>query len=134
MRFAFLLFLAMTLPAKAQQGTTITLSCNGTAKLTATAAADLKPDPIKDLGIIVNLANRTVTIMDYVMPLTGITATIVSFNGQTPPVVSGVKLKPFTINGSIDRVTGHTTIDWWHENVGDNSSWELTCRPATRLF
>lgn len=135
MRFAFLLFLALTLPAKAQQqGSTITLSCSGTSKLTATAAADLKPDPITNLGIIVNPANRTVTFMDYVTPITGITATIVSFSGQQGPVVSGVKLKPFTISGSIDRVTGYTTIDWWHENVGDNSSWELTCRPATRLF
>ena len=96
MRFAFLLFLAMTLPANAQQQvSTITLSCNGTGKFTATSAADLKPDPIKDLGIIVNVTDRTVTLMDYVVPLTGITATIISFNGQTPPVVSGVKLKPF---------------------------------------
>ena len=28
----------------------------------------------------------------------------------------------------------HTTIEWWHENVGNNELWELTCRPATRLF
>jgi len=64
-------------PADAQQQpSTITLSCDGTNKLTATAAADLKPDPITKLGIIVNLVDRT----------------------------GGVKLKPFTINGSIDRV------------------------------
>jgi hypothetical protein len=118
----------------AQQPTSITLSCSGTSKLTATAAADLKPDPITNLGIIVNLADRTVTLMDYVTPITGITATIVSFSGRQGPVVSGIKLKPFTISGSIDRVTGYTTVEWWHENVGDNSSWELTCRPATRLF
>jgi hypothetical protein len=122
-------------PADAQQQpSTITLSCDGTSKLTATAAADLKPDPITKLGIIVNLVDRTVTLMDYITPITGITATIVSFSGRQGPVVSGVKLKPFTINGSIDRVTGYTTVEWWHENVGDNSSWELTCRPATRLF
>lgn len=132
MRFAVLVFFALMLPAKAQQqGSTITLSCNGTGKFTAASAADLKPDPITNLGIIVNVTDRTVTIMDYVMPLTGITATMVSFNGQTPPVVSGVKLKPFTINGSIDRVTGHTTIEWLDQNP---SSWELTCRPAARLF
>jgi hypothetical protein len=133
-RFAFLLFLALTLPAKAQQGSTITLSCNGTSKLTATVAADLKPDPITNLGIIVNAANGTVTFMDYVTPVTGITATNVSFSGQQGPVVSGVKLKPFTIDGSIDRVTGHTEIDWWYEVAGNNTHWELTCRPATRLF
>jgi hypothetical protein len=128
MRFAFLLFLALTLPAKAQQqGSTITLSCNGTAKLTATAAADLKPDPVTNLGIIANAANHTVTFGDYVIPITSITATQVSFSSQY------VKGKP-TISGSIDRVTGNTEIDWWYENVGNNSSWDLTCRPATRLF
>jgi hypothetical protein len=136
MRFAFLLFLALTLPAKAQQqGSTITLSCNGTSKLMATAAADLKPDPITNLGIIVNAANRTVTFMDYVTPITGISATQVSFDGQqTPPMAFGLKGKPFTVGGSIDRVTGHTEIDWWYEVVGNNSHWELTCRPATQLF
>ena len=63
MRFASAIaLLALTLPAGAQeQITTITLSCNGTNKLTATTAADQKPDPIKDLGIIVNLADHTVT-------------------------------------------------------------------------
>jgi hypothetical protein len=117
-----------------QQHSSITLSCNNTSKPAATAAADAKPDPITNVGIIVNLADRTVTIMDYVTPIVGITETSVSFRGQQVPVVSGVKLKPVTIDGSIDRVTGSTKIDWYHENVGDNSSWELTCRPATRLF
>ena len=28
------------------------MSCNGTSKLMATAAADLKPEPITNLGII----------------------------------------------------------------------------------
>jgi hypothetical protein len=125
---------ALTLPAHAQQ---ITLSCNGTSKLMATAAADLTPEPIKNLGIIVNVADRTVTFMDYVTPVTGITATLVSFHGQqnpTAPAPFGLKGKRFTIDGSIDRVTGHAEISWWHEDAGNNSSWELSCRPATRLL
>jgi hypothetical protein len=136
MRFtSAVVLLALTLPADAQQqGSTITLSCNGTSKLTATAAADLKPDPITNLGIIVNVAEHTVTFMDYVTPINSVSATQVSFIGQQTPVVSGMKLKPFTISGSIDRVTGYTSIDWSYENIGNNSSWELTCRPATRLF
>jgi hypothetical protein len=126
---------ALMLPANAQQQVaTITLSCNGTAKLTATAAADLKPDPITNLGIIVNFVDRTVTFSDYITPITGVNATLVSFSGSQAPVVSGVRLKPFTIDGSIDRVTGHTEIDWMYEVIGNNSHWELTCRPATRLF
>jgi hypothetical protein len=128
MRFAVLLLLALTLPANAQQqGPTITLSCNGTAKFTATAAADLKPDPVTNLGIIANATNHTVAFMGYVIPITGITATQVSFESQY------VKSKP-TVSGAIDRVTGNTEIDWMYENVGNNTHWELTCRPATRLF
>src|SRR5258705_6731247 len=104
---------ALMLPADAQQeGSTITISCDGTSKLTATAAADLKPEPITKLGIIVNAADRTITFMDYVTPVTGISATLVSFSGRQTPDLFGVKGKPFTIDGSIDRVTGHTEIDW----------------------
>lgn len=136
MRLAWaVLFLSLTQSATAQQqGQTITLACNGMSKLTATAAADLKPDPITNLGIIVNVANRTVTFSDYVTPVTSVSATVVSFEGRQTPVALGFKGKPFTILGSIDRVTGHAEIDWWYEDVGNNSHWELTCRPATRLF
>src|SRR5262245_39418221 len=91
---------ALTLSAGAQkQGSTITLSCNGTSKLMATAAADQPPLPIANLGIIVNVTDRTVTFNDYVMPITGITATLVSFSGRQTPEAFGVKGNPFTIDG-----------------------------------
>jgi hypothetical protein len=72
---------ALIMPADAQQGSTITLSCNGTSKFTVAAAADLKPDSITNLGIIVNLADRTVSLMQYVLPITTLTATLVAFDG-----------------------------------------------------
>ena len=132
-RFAALGVFAALLLSSAlaqQQQSSIILSCNGTNKLTA---ADVKPDSITNLGIIVNLADRTVAFMDYVTPVTLISATLVSFSGRQTPVVFGVK-KPFIIDGSIDPVTGHTSIDWMYEDIGNNTSWELTCLPATRLF
>ena len=126
---------ALTLPTEAQQqSSTITLSCNGTSKLTATAAADLKPDPITGLGIIINVADRTVRFENYVVPITSVAETLVSFNGQQQSVFAGLKLPPVLIDGSIDRVTGYATINFLYETVGNNRSWELTCRPATRLF
>jgi hypothetical protein len=132
---AALLAVSSLSTAGAQQPTSITLSCNGTSKLTATAAADFKPDPITNLGIIVNFANRSVTFSDYVSPVTGLNATLVSFGGpQTSAPALGLKGSQFTIDGSIDRVTGHTEINWFYEVVGNNSHWELTCRPASRLF
>jgi hypothetical protein len=125
--------LVLLAPVSAQQPTTITLACNGTSKLTATSAADLKPDPITNLGIIVNSADRTVTFAGYVVPVTGINATLVNFNGRQPSTL-GIKGGEFTIDGSIDRVTGYAAIDFYYANVGNNSSWELNCKPATRLF
>jgi hypothetical protein len=130
----FLLALPL-LPVHAQQQNTITLACNGTSKLTATAAANIQPDPITKLGIIVNVADRTVTFMDYVMPVTGINATLVRFEGRQQQTFEGQLFgKPFSILGLIDRVTGYTEIDWLYEVAGDNHHWELSCRPATRLF
>jgi hypothetical protein len=123
----------LSVPVRAQQQATITLACNGTSKLTATAAADLKPDPITNLGIIVNSADRTVTFASYVVPVTGINATLVNFTGRQPSPL-GIKGGEFTIDGSIDRVTGYTAIDFYYVNTGNNTSWELACKPATRLF
>lgn len=132
------LLAAMPLTAVgAQQTPSITLSCTGTSKLTATAATDFKPDPITNLGIIVNFANHSVTFSDYVTPVTAVNATLVSFGGRQTLAAAaalGLKGSQFTIDGSIDRVTGHTEIDWMYEVAGNNSHWELTCRPATRLF
>lgn len=114
--------------AQQQQNFTI-LSCNGTNKLTARTTADVKPGTITNLDITVNLADRTVTFMDYVTPVTLISATLVSFSGRQTQVVVGGK-KPFLIDGSIDPVTGRTSIDWIYEDIGNNTSWELACRPV----
>ncbi|MDT4737075.1 hypothetical protein [Bradyrhizobium sp. WYCCWR 12699] len=129
MRFTCaILFLALAQSANAQQqNSTITLSCNGTSKYTATSAAEMKPDPVTNLGVIVNATNRTVSFLDNVIPITTITATLVGFSSQY------AKGRP-TISGGIDRVTGSAEFDWMYENVGNNTHWDLTCRPATRLF
>jgi hypothetical protein len=116
-----------------QQPSSVILSCNGTSKLTAITAADVKLDSITNLGITVNLADRTVTFMDYVARVTLISDMLVSFSGRQTPVAFGVK-KPFIIDGSINPLTGHTSIEWLYEDIGNNTWWELTCRPATRLF
>jgi hypothetical protein len=95
---------------------------------------DQKPEPIAGLGIIVDLSRRTVTFNGYVVPVTSATASVVEFAGQQTPPLLGVFGKSLTISGSIDRVTGAASINWWHENITNNSEWGLTCRPATRMF
>ncbi|MBB4376481.1 hypothetical protein GGD61_001115 [Bradyrhizobium sp. SBR1B] len=129
MRFACaVLFLVLTQSANAQQqGSTITLSCNGVSKFMVASAADLKPDPITNLGVIVNAGNRTVSFLDNVIPITTLTPTMVGFSSQY------AKGRP-TISGGIDRVTGSAEFDWMYENIGNNTHWDLTCRPAARLF
>ncbi|MFY9957732.1 hypothetical protein [Bradyrhizobium sp.] len=117
----------------AQQPTSITLSCNGTSKL-MTAGDDTKPDPITNLGMIVNFSERTVTFNSYRIPIERVDNTMVLFHGDQAMSYAGVKLKPVTVDGSVDRVTGAASVEFMHERVGDNSTWELMCKPAKQLF
>jgi hypothetical protein len=125
---------ALMLPANAQgsfwdtpidnlniERSTITLFCNGTDK-SALAAADSKPEPITNLSIKVNMAIRSVTILQNVLAITNVTDTRIEFWGKENQGAS------FEISGGMNRVTGSTLVSW------SNHDWELTCLPATRLF
>jgi hypothetical protein len=126
--FAALLSALPMLPVQAQQENTITLSCNGTSKFTA-AADDVKPDPVKGLGIVVSFSDRTVSLLGWTVPIRSADRTTVSFDGR-----AGSKYLPFELSGAIDRVTGATNMDFMYEKIGNNTSWDLRCRPTTRLF
>ena len=119
--------------AGAQQPTSITLSCSGTSKL-MTAPDDTKPDPITNVGMIVNLSERTVTFESYRVPIERADSTMVLFHGAQAMSYAGTKLKPVTVDGSVDRVTGAASVEFMHERAADNSTWDLMCRPAARLF
>jgi hypothetical protein len=122
--FAFLLAALPLVPVQAQQENTITLSCDGAGKFTR-AADDVKPDPIKGLGIVVSASQRTVSFHTYTVPIKSITNVVVTFNGRSGPT---------EIDGTIDRVSGRVSVDFWETNFKNNSNWELRCHPATRLF
>ena len=135
MRLVYLALLA-ALPLSAvgaQQPTSITLSCSGTSKL-MTAGDDTKPDPVTNFGMIVNFAKRIVTFNSYRIPIERADSTMVLFHGDQAMSYAGTKLKPVSVDGSVDRVTGAASVTFMHEQVGNNSSWELLCKPATRLF
>jgi hypothetical protein len=117
----------------AQQPTSITLSCSGTSKL-ITAGEDTKPDPVTNLGMIVNFGERTVSFLSYHIPFERIDNTMVLFRGTQAMSYAGSKLKPVTVDGSVDRVTGAASVEFTHERVGDNSTWELLCKPVKQLF
>lgn len=122
--FAVLLAALPLLPVQAQQDNAITLFCDGTGKLVQ-ATDDVKPDPIKGLGIVVSASGRSVSFHTYTVPIKSITNAVVTFNGMAGPT---------QIDGTIDRVSGRVSIDFWEPNFKNNANWELTCRPATRLF
>jgi hypothetical protein len=126
--FAALLSLVPLLAVQAQQENTITLSCDGTSKFTA-AADDVKPDPVKGLGIVVSGSDRTVSFQGWTVTIKSVTKTIITFNGQI-----GSKQVPREIDGTIDRVSGWASIDFLESNPKNNTNWDLHCRPATRLF
>jgi hypothetical protein len=120
-------------PVRAQQLTSITLSCSGTSKL-MTAGDDAKPDPVTNVGMIVNFSERTVTFESYHIPFERVDNTMVLFHGTQAMSYAGTKLKPVTVDGSVDRVTGAASVEFLNERVGDNSTWELVCKPAKQLF
>ncbi|MGY4511364.1 hypothetical protein [Bradyrhizobium sp. USDA 3650] len=126
------LFLVLALPAMAQQASALTLSCDGVVKLLGSSAAHTKP--IKAMGVIVDLAEKKVSVSDRTIPIKSSSDTLISFGMLLNPIINGQILAPAQVTGSIDRVTGSATIYWWYANEESNEAWVLTCRPATRLF
>jgi hypothetical protein len=90
---------------------TLTLACEG--KMNST--------PVHDMGIVVDLASRTVSGFGDVAPVTEVNAAIVSFGDPGS-----------TVWGVIDRVTGGVSTVVSHGAVTLN--YELVCKPARRLF
>jgi hypothetical protein len=96
---------------------------------------DTKPEPVTDLGIVVNFADRTVSLTGYTVPIEKIDSSTVTFGGRETPSYLGTKLGPITVYGSIDRVTGATNVWFADEKKSKNDhTFELLCRPTKRLF
>jgi hypothetical protein len=123
------------LPITAQAADeTLTLACKGTA---TTIVKDAKPEPVS-MGIIVSFAARTVTGFegDYPVSITAFDDLHISFSGSRGDG------DYWTIEGSLDRVTGDMEAGWtkWrltrdlkHE-VAFSQVLALKCRPAQRMF
>jgi hypothetical protein len=131
--YVTLLVALLLVPVRAQQPASITLSCSGTSKQ-MTAGDDTKPDPVTNLGMIVNFGERTVSFLSYNIPFERVDNTMVLFHGTQAMSYAGTKLKPITVDGSVDRVTGAASVEFMNERVADNSTWEMVCKPAKQLF
>jgi hypothetical protein len=132
-----LLFLAFTFAttAQAQQSSTLTLACKGT-----TTEYRLQGETVEQpvsMGIIVNLADRTVRGFGFPFdtePLKiGYANDVeVRFGGDRETSVRSI------INGSINRVTGDLNATWVlvdkKGNPEPHMSYELQCKPTQRMF
>ena len=121
MRWVYLALLAASpsFAARGQEPTSITLWCQSTM-----VRDDTKPDPISGGEMIVNLQERTVAFNAFRVPIERANGTTVLFHGEQRSGFEGLRL---TVDGSIDLVTGGVSVRF--EQVGNNMTWKLTCRP-----
>jgi hypothetical protein len=107
--------------AQGEEPTVITLSCDGTTK--AYVKSEESINPVTKMGVVVNLAERTVSFDGYVAHIDHVDAAVIYFGGDS--------VKDTT--GYIDAKTGSmmaTNMD------GHNYSelYELVCPAATGAF
>jgi hypothetical protein len=115
--------------AQAAEPTLITLSCDGTLKIGADKPERAQQQAINKVGVVINLAEHTISFAGYVSHVDSVDAAVISFGSeplltQEHPEVSAL--------GEIDRVTGMlsaTTMDGHSINF-----YELLCKPASRVF
>jgi hypothetical protein len=125
-----LLALAAMRHAQAAEPTVITLSCDGTIRDSRASVRNGKP--IKNLGVVANLADKTVSFSSYVIRIDNVTAANISFSGETTTQVGGAAGIKITVVGDIDRVTGAMTATT--ESPIWTDTYDLLCQPVRPSF
>jgi hypothetical protein len=119
--------------------TEITLSCDGTMKamsdVTPEALEKATPWALKHMGLIANLAGRTVSFGGSVFHIDSVDATKIHFSEFKESVISSDTISTV---GDIDRVTGALqfiqTTSFPELNERYAYSYDLLCKPTTRQF
>ena len=104
--------------APAEESTIISLSCEGTTKVYV--KRDESVNPVTNMGVVVNLAERTVSFDGRIAHIDHVGAGAIFFGGDS--------LKDTT--GYIDGKTGAMTAT----NMDGNEYYELVCPAATAAF
>jgi hypothetical protein len=125
-----LLALAAMRHAQAAEPTVITLSCDGTIRDSRASVRKVKP--IKNMGVVANLADKTVSFSSYVIRIDNVTAANISFSGETTTQVGGAAGIKITVVGDIDRVTGAMTATT--ESPIWTDTYDLLCQPVRPSF
>jgi hypothetical protein len=130
-RLLTIVALSFATPVMAAETAVINLSCDGTMEIAG--APTETQEPVKKFGLIVNLAEHTVSGFSVVARITNIDDATVEFNGvaENPSGTSSVL-------GNIDRVTGKTWA-WTMGTAKDGKivtshAFDLVCKVTSRLF
>ena len=114
-----ILFLSLVIVAHAQatEPTVITLSCDGTVK-TNVGNNEGQRKTINKVGVVVDLAEQTVSFAGYVAHIENVDAAAVFFGGSEDHAT-----------GDIDRASGVMSATAVKGNLA--TSYELFCKSAT---
>jgi copper chaperone CopZ len=113
-----LLSLVVVAHAQAREPPVITLSCDGTVK-TNVGNNEGQRKAINKVGVVVDLAEQTVSFAGYVAHIENVDAAAVFFGGGEDHAM-----------GDIDRASGVMSATTVKGNLA--ASYELFCKPVTR--
>ena len=110
--------------------TVLNFSCDGK---TVDALTGDQGQPVHHIGLVVNLAEKSVLFSGYVAPFSRVDAANVYFHGagKNPYGMSE------SVDGTLDRVTGALDATIMTSGNGPTTfttRFEMLCKPATRLF
>jgi hypothetical protein len=94
------------LQAAENEGTVITLSCEGTLTRTYAANKPSDPEPLQTARVVVNLDDQTIFFLGYVVPIESVDEASINF-GARQIVDYGFSIG---IRGHIDRASGRMDV------------------------
>ena len=112
---------------EATEATVIDFSCEGKI----TSALSEKPEPTHNVGLVVNLVEKTVSFAGYVAPFNKVDAANIYFSGTSADRY-GISV---TVAGNVDRVTG--AVDATIASTAGSaktlstSYWKMLCKPTS---
>lgn len=114
------------------QSPMLNFSCEGK---TTDAITGEKGEAVNNIGLVVNLAAKTVSFAGFTAPFNTVDAANIYFRGTRRNTFGMDE----TVDGNLDRVTGAVEASVTHSGGASSSFvstsyWKMLCKPATRLF
>jgi hypothetical protein len=136
-----ILVAGLSTAAQAVETGTLTLACKGT---TVAGYNGGQPEPYS-MSLILNFTDGKVQgfgtpgLLDPPVKITGINDVTVAFGGSTQASARVLGLSDWSLNGTIDRVTGEveasqTLTDAKTGKTFGSTAYSLKCRPMQRMF